>query len=495
MNESNLAGVESIRIVSVHGNLRVARAASAHAAISAAAEPRIRREGGLAEITLHSSAELGLPAGVALEVAECQGNLELEDLDAPLLLGRVGGNLRARRIGALVIRERVGGNATVAGCGAFECEQIGGSLAIDHASAIVSVRRIGGRLEADAIGAIMIDSVGAKAVVRSVSGSAAIGRVGGRLRLENAGGDVAIDRVDGHGSVSGVRGDLALGRVGGALDLRGPFPAGKTWHALSGGRIEVELDSEASLTVDASARWGRIRLYGIDERGLARAGASRMRGTIGAERAASERTQLNLETRNADIIIARDGAQERDYCGSGRRFAGAFEELGDILSEEFRGEVPAVVYSILGAAGRFVSRGAGLSGRMMAEAGGEASAEIASAVEELRRKLTDEIRRAAEQGRCRTREQRRAARDSIRAAARAMREAIAQAERAARQAPEPNPPPRAGDTRPLDPAAYQGDIMKILHAVKAGELEPEEADEMIAALMEAEGAADIPARG
>ncbi|MFZ0659620.1 MAG: hypothetical protein WAM05_12930, partial [Candidatus Binataceae bacterium] len=67
-------------------------------------------------------------------------------------------------------------------------------------------------------------------------------------------------------------------------------------------------------------------------------------------------------------------------------------------------------------------------------------------------------------------------------------------ERARPAAPDSPPRPetapgatRAGDTRPLDPAAFQGDIMKILQAVKAGEIEPEEADEMIAALMEAEG--------
>ena len=37
--------------------------------------------------------------------------------------------------------------------------------------------------------------------------------------------------------------------------------------------------------------------------------------------------------------------------------------------------------------------------------------------------------------------------------------------------------------------------MKILQAVKSGEIEPEEADEMIAALKEAESAADTASRG
>lgn len=509
MNELNLDGVESIRIVSAHGNIRVTRASEPPAAVLCTVEPRMNRDGSGVEITLRSNAELRIPAGVALEIVDCHGNLDIEDIAAPIVLGRIGGNLRTRRTGALVIRERVGGNATVETSGGFECEQVGGSLAIDHAQAFVRARQIGGKLEAEATGPIEIDSVGAKAVVRGSSGSVSIRRVGGRLRLENVAGDAAIDRVGGHGSVSGVRGNLELGRVGGAVDLHGPFPAGKIWHASSGGRIEVELDPDASLSVAASAGWGRIRLYGIDEGGLHRANGSSATGSIGVERAADQRTRLGLETRNADIIFAGAGARESDYYWrSGRRFPGAFDELGEILSAEFGGEIPGFVNSILGAAGRIVARGGKFSSDVMRDAGGDASAEVARAVEEFSRKLSEEIRRSAQPGGCQTRDQRRQMRDSIHDAARRMSAAIREARRAARHssgqsaseerarpaAPDSPPPPetapgatRAGDTRPLDPAAFQGDIMKILQAVKAGEIEPEEADEMIAALMEAEG--------
>lgn len=309
-----------------------------------------------------------------------------------------------------------------------------------------------------------------------------------------------------------MRGNLELGRVGGAVDLHGPFPAGKIWHASSGGRIELELDTDASLSIAASAGWGRIRLYGIDEAGLHRAGSSSVTGSIGVERASDQRTRLSLETRNADIIIARAGARDSDSWRSGRRFPGAFDELGDILTAEFGGEIPGFVNSILGAAGRIVARGGKFSSDVMRDAGGEATGEVARAVEEFSRKLSEEIRRAAQPGCCQTRDQRRQMRDSIHEAARKMSAAIREARRAARhptseERPHPaapdSPPhsetapraPRAGNTRPLDPAAFQGDIMKILQAVKSGEIEPEEADEMIAALMEAESAADTASRG
>ncbi|MGH7779250.1 MAG: hypothetical protein ACREQR_05435 [Candidatus Binataceae bacterium] len=506
MNETSLEGVESIRIVSAHGNLRVTRASAPPPAIFASTEPRINREGVRADISLHSNAELRVPAGVALEVADCHGSLEIEDIAAPVVLGRVGGNLRTRRTGAIVIRDHVGGNAAVESSGGFECDRIGGSLTIDHSSAFVRARQIGGKFEAEATGAIEIDTVGSKAVVRGAAGSVSIRQVGGRLRLENVEGDAAIERIGGHGAISGLRGNLELGRVGGAVDLRGPFPAGKIWHAQSGGRIEVELDTEASLSVAASAGWGRIRLYGIDEAGLERAGRSRLQGAIGAARAENERTRMSLETRNADIIIARAGASERDYCRTGRRFPGAFDELGDILSAEFGGEIPNFVNSILGAAGRIVARGGKFSSNVMRDAGGEASAEVARAVEEFSTKLGEEIRRATQPGCGRSRDERREMRNSIQDAARRMAAAIREAKNAARghhagsaatdSAPRPETAPegkpasasRSGSTRPLDVAAFQGDVMKILRAVKSGEIEPEEADEMIAALAEADQA-------
>ena len=68
----------------------------------------------------------------------------------------------------------------------------------------------------------------------------------------------------------------------------------------------------------------------------------------------------------------------------------------------------------------------------MRDAGGEATAEVARAVEEFSRKLSEELRRSAQPGCCQTRDQRRQMRDSIHDAARRMSAAIREARRAAR---------------------------------------------------------------
>ncbi len=89
----------------------------------------------------------------------------------------------------------------------------------------------------------------------------------------------------------------------------------------------------------------------------------------------------------------------------------------------------------------------------------------------------------------RSREGREETGERIREAALKMRDSIRAAVGEARarhagQAPEETGP----RTRPFSHAAFQGDIMDILKAVRDGKLDPEEADEMIAALMEVEQA-------
>jgi len=57
-----------------------------------------------------SNAEIAIAAGVAIEILDCAGNLDIEDCTAPITLGRIRGNLRTRRIGSIAIRGEIDGN-------------------------------------------------------------------------------------------------------------------------------------------------------------------------------------------------------------------------------------------------------------------------------------------------------------------------------------------------------------------------------------------------
>jgi hypothetical protein len=560
----NLEGVESIRIIRADGNLRIG-ATDGAAEIRASVEPSISREAGVAEVTVRSNAEVRVPAGVTLEVVHCDGNLDAEDLAAPLVLGRVGGNLRARRMGAISVREKVSSNATIRQAGAVDGERICGTLSIDevrsvslasvagelHARAVegdvavaqvsgsaildrvggaIRSRHVGGRLYAESVGEIEVESIGGKARAVSVAGAVRAARVGGRLSVDGVGGDLIVERVGGHAMVARVAGAVALAEVGGAAYLRGPFAAGKSWSVHSRGRAVLELDADSALALVASSGSGRVRLFGIDDAGLRWSGGNRVEGEIGAPQEGAARTRVAIEAGRGDVIVSRRGAREREYCGRGFRqeppYPGAFSELGDIIAEEFGREVPRFVGAILGAAGQVASRTGAWSGglvrdvtddvargvheamlemqRALDDVEAQVPREVAARLGELGKRIEELVRSASENGRMRSHEARREMRAKIRAAAHEMREAIRQAARESRErgdtaartvepaAAAPAPP---GVTRPLNPEAAAGDMMSILRAVREGKLEPEEADEMIAALMEVERAAeggDVP---
>lgn len=308
--------------------------------------------------------------------------------------------------------------------------------------------------------------------------------------------------------------------------MRGPFPAGKFWGAQCRGRISVEVDAAASLDVTAMSGWGRVRVFGLDTANLKRTDRNRVQGNLGADKAPEERTRMALETRHADIIFAQAGARERDYCGRGAHYArhfGGFEELGEIFSEEFGEKIPEFVNSILGAAGQFVAGGGMWSSSFIRNAAEEATRsvreamaeaerafgdlgeklprDIASSIEEFGRRLAEIIRRAAREGRGRTRGGHDEVRDRIRDAALQMRDSIRAAVREARAKAAKAEPTRqpssdaAAHTQPFTSAAHRGDIMDILNGVKEGKIDPAEADEMIAALMEVERATESPRDG
>ncbi|MGO9604101.1 MAG: hypothetical protein ACLQAT_12005 [Candidatus Binataceae bacterium] len=568
MSETNLDGIESIQIVRADGHLTICGASQPPVAIDSSVEPHIKRDGGRAEISLRSHATIRLPAGVSVEVADCAGHLEVEDLATPLVLGRIAGNFQARRIGTLTIRSRIAGGARIEGAGAIDGGEVAGNLRVSNARSVsfskvagnfegidielvaaigrtggdafaervgaLRADAIGGKLYAERAGEIDVETVGGKARVIDATGAVRIRKVGGKLVILGAAGDVKVQSIGGHASIAGVSGAVELPEVGGALDLRGPFPAGKFWGAQSRGRISVELDAESSLDLTASTGWGRIRVFGLETANLKRADRNRAQGVIGAEKPEAERTRIALETRHADIIFARAGAHDRDYCWSGRgahrgrRFPGAFDELGEILSEEFGEKIPAFVNSILGAAGQFVASSGAWSGGFLRSAAedatrsvreGMAEAErafgdlgeklprdIADSLEEFGRRLSEIIRRAATEGRGRTREGREETRDRVREAAREMRDSIRAAVREARsrgndsgrdaatEAAGERPSATSSQTRPFTTAAHQGDVMDILNAVKEGRIQPAEADEMIAALMEVERATESRSR-
>jgi hypothetical protein len=450
------------------------------------------------------SGNVSIKEAGAIDGLKIRGALSVESAGA-ITFSHVAGEFDCRAIDGEVAIEKIAGGARLVGLHApFIARVIGGHLEIEDA-AHVEAGVVGGRVRA-----------------ASLSGGLQIGKIGGKLAADGVAGEVAIGFVGGNARISRVAGSINLEEVGGAVDLSGPFPLDKTWSIRSRGRVNIEVDANASLELDASAGWGRIRTYGIDAAALKWLDRNHVHGPVGPEPASGARTKIAVETRGADVIVASADARERDFSGRGYRsragdsFTAPFEDFVDDLG----GEIPAFVRSVLDAAGQFVAESGGLSSGIVREVTrdvkrsvGEGLREVERAISEIEDRVPDDVgERLTKLGkeigelvsqavRGGSREARTEMRDRVRNAAREMRDKIREAARDVRRAHDQpvsttqsnNQSTTQSDTE--KPAAKfapgatvklnrDGAILEILAAVKDGRLEHDEADDLINAWME-----------
>jgi hypothetical protein len=567
---STLDGVESIRILRATGNLKIIGSDRPAIEIDSGTAPRVSINAGVAEVTLRDNASIAVPAGVTVEVEDLAGNLDVADLATPFVVTRVRGNLHARHIGAISMRDTVGGNVYIKEAGAIDGLKVRGALSVESAGAITFshvaggldcrsidgevaiekiaggasllgvhapfiARVIGGHLEIEDAAHVEAGVVGGKVRASNLAGGLQIGKIGGKLAADAVAGEVAVGFVGGNARIARVAGSLNLEDVGGAVELAGPFPADKAWNVRSRGRVNIEVDAGASLELDASAGWGRIRTYGIDATALKWLGRNHVHGPVGPEPASGARTKIGVETRGADVIIASADARERDFSGRGHRsragdsFSAPFEDFVDDLG----GEIPAFVRSVLDAAGQFVAESGGLSSGIVREVTRDVKRNVSEGLREVERAIADIEERVpgdvgdrlsklgkeigdlvANAVRGGSRDARNEMRERVRQAAREMRDKIRDAARDVRKrAPEeaggttqsnsqsttqseaakPASSSQSAQFRPgaTEKLSRDDAILEILAAVKDGRLEPDEADDLINAWMEVSRADEV----
>ncbi len=545
MDETTLDGIESLRVMRAGGNLTITGIDASPLRIISDQEPDLRRNGAAAEVYFTGNAELAIPPGVAVEVVECAGHLEVEEFSGNLSLNHVAGHFNASAVGPIVIRGNIDGRFCAEDAGAIAgkcvkgdllverarsvsfdlvagnvaCGEIAGEVAIEQVGGRCSLEEIGGdfrsltvggKLEVERVHSLKIDTVGGKLRALRVAGDVTVATVGGKVTIDGA-GSVAIATVGGQVSVRAITGNVDIAQVGGAARLGGDFAAASNWRVRTGGRMLVELRNASSVEIEANARHGRVRVYGIEGE-LRFAGRDRLSAKFGAGEC-----KLALESRGADIIIEGEDSRASAGVGAGFRWrdiGAPFENLGD--------EIPAMVADIVGAAGRIVAETGSFSGglvRGVTRGVGEAMREVEREIGEIKQEVPEQaaerlsklgrrihglVDEALKERRGRSRADAERIRARIREEAARMRDAVREARQRARaraesrsESPEPSaetqqvapgassPAPDPDATRRLEP---DKEILRILAAVRAGEIDPEEADDLIRALMEVERA-------
>jgi DUF4097 and DUF4098 domain-containing protein YvlB len=145
--------------------------------------------------------DIAVPAGVALEVQDSSGDLEIRDVGA-LELSDSSGEIRLANIG-----------------GALEIEDSSGEMRIDGVRGDVRVRDSSGGIDIERItGSVdVVEDSSGEIDVRDVSGTVRVGRdSSGSINVDTVGGDFVVER-DGSGDIDyrGVKGSVRVpGRRG-----------------------------------------------------------------------------------------------------------------------------------------------------------------------------------------------------------------------------------------------------------------------------------------
>ena len=181
-----------------------------------------------------------------------------------------------------------------------------GPVSVRTQSSAITVRRVSGNAEVSTgSGAVVVDDVRGDLTVTTASSSFRGTGLGGSLRLRTQSGDVQaaltgsgdVDVLTGSSGIqlSGLRGALNVRTESGRVTVQGA--PGQDWSVTTGSSaIDVTLESERGLALDAASRGGEVVLEGMKVDG-----SITKRAVDGTFRGGGPR--VRLDTRSGTIHI------------------------------------------------------------------------------------------------------------------------------------------------------------------------------------------------
>jgi DUF4097 and DUF4098 domain-containing protein YvlB len=243
------------------------------------------------DVTLHTGAQMEVPAGVPVRVREAagslhvsewanaltvdavRGSLTLAEVDAAVQVGKVNGSLRATQIGSLRVTDRVYGSLKVRECATLDAEDVRGSAKLLDVSQSVRLGTVAGSLRAKEIGgAVEANEVKGNASLSDVAQTARIPTVGGNLTVHELAGELEVSQVKGNAKLNDLQGTVRIGRisgnlsarelargldvetVGGNVALAGPWAPGQLYRVSANGNASVKVEPDANARFRVKAR-------------------------------------------------------------------------------------------------------------------------------------------------------------------------------------------------------------------------------------------------
>ena len=310
-----------------------------------------------------------------------------------------------------------------------------GELKVDGVVGALAIGTIHGRVSLRSVGPVTLEETFGHLTARAVMGDLQAESVSGYARVHRVAGLLALGRVEGRLIADELHGGLAAGQVEGHVRLGPPFSPGATYRLTTSGHLRVDVPADASLRLTIRADGSvRSNVPGLD---LEQA-EGETTGVLGAGEAV-----LEADVRDEGHVRLRQAESEQEM---------AFDFAADL--EGMGAEIGAQVAEVMGE--MEVRLEEALSRIDSAEIG----ARVEQAVEKGRRSVWQAV----------DRERKLADRAAEQARIRAER-----AERRWRRASGRRPQPRREQ-------ATDEERLRVLRMVEAGQIDPEQAVDLLAAL-------------
>ncbi len=209
--------------------------------------------------------EIKVPTRTRVALTTGGGGIKTADLDGEAQLSTSGGSISVSRHAGKVGAKTSGGS--------IEVRSVQGDVDVDTSGGSIGASEIEGKLKAE--------TSGGSIRIGRVTGDLQVGTSGGSIVIEDAGGRVAAETSGGSITTSFARGN----ERGGSLET-------------SGGGIEVRIDPDANLNIEATASGGKV-VSDLPVKVAGEIRRSSVSGTLGSGGAT-----LTLHTSGGSVRIA-----------------------------------------------------------------------------------------------------------------------------------------------------------------------------------------------
>ncbi len=183
-----------------------------------------------------------VPRDIGLVLKNSFGNINVEDIAGDLDIENSSGNIKL---------DSIEGNVRIGlKFGKLEADNIAGDLKFDVSSGPVSIERVTGDVNGKtAFGSVDVGQINGNAKISVESGGLRIGIIEGNAELDCRFGRIRVEDALGSVKASNNAGDIEIlsSEVRGAFDINNSM-----------GSIRVYIPKGSAITLDASARMGRI---------------------------------------------------------------------------------------------------------------------------------------------------------------------------------------------------------------------------------------------